>query len=211
MFKKIFFYTILSASVGLNLYLFTVEEKEIDNLDQTPEIKIDKIKLAQSAIKKSQMHANQKAKNIKQIKESILLNQQESTEDKSEIKEAISPDYEQNYEKAKNNWNEEIRAYFEVDLGLMPEQVDKYIELARDREIEISKMMDETFKKSDLNPDEPYLFTLEDNINLGKINQKYSIELRRIIGAEAYNQYVKQRNKMAMKMIKDGHGFIVEF
>ncbi len=62
------------------------------------------------------------------------------------------------------------------------------------------------------NEDDPYYFTIEDNIAVSKINELYLNKLREKLGEEAYRRFMDYKNNYNKEMIKEGKGsYYIEF
>lgn len=209
--RKYLLYGTLLSSLSLNIYLMNTEVVVSDNLTEDDMVE-DELILAQSAIKKPSI---QKSKNLNKaaqdIKGKILNTVPANVVEDDEAPEDFSDaDYEKQYQESKNKWQEDMRSHLERDLGIDPDYVDQYFSMAMDRDREISQIMQSHFDDS-TNEKEPYVFTVEDNIQLAKINSKYLSKLKKIFGEEAYEDYVEYRNQSVRKMIESGSGFMVEF
>jgi hypothetical protein len=209
--KKLIFGGILVGSVALNIYLINTEVIVKNDLDQDfMEEMNDEITIAQSAVKKPRITIKNHKKNIEKISQDLLpktnSNKVEASDYTDETYPGKGPD---EYQKSKDVWKENVTSFLDRDLNLQEEQVESYFNLDQAREFEISDFMG---TKVGEHEDEPYLFTVEDNVALGKINEKYLNKLKASFGEEAYKQYIKFRqesNKRNMKN-RDSH-FYAEF
>ncbi len=214
--KKLIFPVIFTISIGLNFYLLSGDSELLvsDDLDDALYEEVnDQISVAQSAIKKTDLLAHKKShhkQNIKVIENEInTANEPDHQDDRGYSEDKASEDFERNYEQSKLKWDQDSQDYFERELGLRIEAYETYLELQKLREKEVSNYM--TPKIEDANG-EPYLFTLEDNIEIGKINSKYLKQLKDTMGAESYERYINFRQNYNKKLITSGNAhFYVEF
>ncbi len=210
--KKFVYFTLLASSLGLNLYLLNTEVVVHNTLeDDIIEID-DEISVAQSALKISKMKNKSHQKNLKQIRKGFVPSETQRKESEAEVsveKEKRPQDYERDYEKAKEAWREKLSRYMEYELGLQSEQVERYFELGNERESAISNYLSPKMGK---NAGEAYFFTIEDNVAMGKINEKYLNLLRQELGEDSYRQYIQYRQTHNRKAIEAGNAdFYMDF
>lgn len=198
------------SSLGLNIVLLSTQEptQEIDSVGtQQAALSIPSREIPQ------QRHEN----NIKFIEDDLKPSQQkpENLEEKVEAleeQERSEPvDYQEAYQQVNKKYNQETRAFIERDLGLSPETADFYFSLSQRRQKEIDDFVGPKIDPAN-SGDEPYLFTIEDNIEMAKINAKYINLLKASMGEANYTQYKKFRQNLNRKLLEDGRGYFwVEF
>lgn len=209
--KKIIFGSLLLGSVTLNIYLINTEVIVSNDLDSDLIELNDEITIAQSALKKPKITIKNHKKVIEKISQDLMPEKKNSPLEKTEVSEEKYPaiDGQDQYEKSKELWRESVTSFFDMDLQLDPRQIESYFKLEKEREAEISRFM--APKIGDEN-DGPYLFTVEDNVALGKINEKYLNLLKSSFGKEAYDEYIQFRQSTNRRLIKSGDThFYAEF
>lgn len=212
--KKLFFYSLLTGSLGLNLYLLnseTVVKNDLDS-DQIIEKLDDEVSIAQSALKIEKPKKSQHKKNIKNIREDFLPEKSDKTSGEQNVNNEKTPEenFDMDYEESRNIWKEKAREYLEVELRLPAEDIDTYFNIQTEREKAIGEFMAPKFEN--MNPEEPYFLTVEDNVAMGKINEFYLSKLKEQMGKGAYKDLNTFRQKYNQKMIKEGKGHhFIEF
>ncbi len=209
--KKLLFGGILLGSLSLNVYLLNTEVIVSNNLEEDTFEVNDEISVAQSAVKKEKKFKEKHFQNIRNIKQDLLPEYKtKDAEKKTEyLEDKVPDDYERDYEKAKVVWEEKVTEYLEMDLNLDSLQIDNYFALSKDREKAISDYITPKVEESS---DRTYMFSLEDNIEIGKINERYLGRLKSTLGEEAYNEYVKYRRKHNKNSMSSSSGnYFVEF
>lgn len=212
--KKLFFYSLLTGSLGLNLYLLnseTVVKDELDS-DQIIERIDDEVSIAQSALKLEKPKKSQHKKNIKNIRENFLPEKSIDSKEERKVNNDQTPEenFDIDYEESRNIWKEKARDYLEVELRLPVEDIETYFNIQAEREKAIGEFMAPKFEN--MNPDEPYFFTVEDNVAMGKINEFYLSKLKEQMGKSAYKDLNAFRQKYNQQMIKEGKGYqFIEF
>ena len=203
-------------SICLNFYLLSTSHETIvsDDLDQAIYEEVnDKISVAQSALKtKASKKNNFHKQNMKIIENELLPEKTHSAKHdnlESTDESNTTERFHEDYERARGKWERDVSEFIERNLGLPMESVDAYLELQKQREKEVSEYMS---PKLDSANGEAYLFTLEDNISIGKINEKYLTQLRANMGTEAYEKFIKYRQSYNREMIKSGDSpYFIEF
>ncbi|MFT6631041.1 MAG: hypothetical protein ACJAS4_000987 [Bacteriovoracaceae bacterium] len=208
--KKLIFGGILVGSVALNIYLINTEVIVKNDLDSDFMEMNDEITIAQSAVKKPRIVIKNHKKNIEKISKDLMPEKVSEASDASEYTEDRYPvDDQDQYQKSKEVWKENVTSFLDLDLKLDVEQIESYFKLEKQREMEISSFMSPKIGEEN---DGPYLFTVEDNVALGKINEKYLKKLKISFGDEAYTQYIKFRQNTNKKLIKSGDShYFAEF
>jgi hypothetical protein len=208
--KKLIFGGILVGSVALNIYLINTEVIVKNDLDSDFMEMNDEITIAQSAVKKPRIVIKNHKKNIEKISKDLMPEKVSEASDASEYTEDRYPvDDQDQYQKSKEVWKENVTSFLDLDLKLDVEQIESYFKLEKQREMEISSFMSPKIGEEN---DGPYLFTVEDNVALGKINEKYLKKLKIYFGDEAYTQYIKFRQNTNKKLIKSGDShYFAEF
>jgi hypothetical protein len=208
--KKLIFGGILIGSVALNIYLINTEVIVKNDLDSDFMEMNDEITIAQSAVKKPRIVIKNHKKNIEKISKDLMPEKVTEVRDAPEYTEDRYPvDDQDQYQKSKEVWKENVTSFLDLDLELDVEQVESYFKLEKQREMEISSFMSPKIGEEN---DGPYLFTVEDNVALGKINEKYLKKLKTSFGDEAYTQYIKFRQNTNKKLIKSGDShYFAEF
>ncbi len=209
--KKIVYTLMLAGSVGLNLYLLNTEVLVSNDLeDDILEID-DEISVAQSALLRKKNKTPNHSKNIKDIRNNFLPETAGKNKEGSALEESKKSrqDYDREFEKAKEEWKEKLTRYMEDELGLEPPQVDQYFDIGQEREGAITRYLAPKFENA---KDGPYFFSIEDNVAIGKINEKHLKQLKVEMGEEAYEQYIEYRQEYNKKAMESGNAdFFMEF
>lgn len=205
--KRYIWNALVVSSFILNIYFLTDEPKVVE----------DTLSLKASAIKKnpktvaSKRHDN----NLKTFKEDIFPKQEEvRPSDLNQVEaDNAKPDekrpYEEVYQELHQDWRKSARAYIERDLGLSPDQADFYFELAMKRQEEVNKYLEPKINNEE---GEPYLYSIEDNVEIGRINGRYLQLLKASLGPEGYQNFKKFREAQNKKLMEEGQGYFwVEF
>ena len=210
--KKLIFGGILVGSVALNVYLINTEVIVKNDLDSDFMEMNDEITIAQSAVKKPKIVIKNHKKNIEKISQDLLPKKKKLKKESSEYTDESYPGKgPDEYQKSKEVWNENVTNFLDLELNLEEDQVESYFTLEKARDFEISDFMVTKMGQGE-DEETPYLFTVEDNVALGKINEKYLNKLKASFGEDAYDKYIKFRqesNKRNMKN-RDSH-FYAEF
>lgn len=203
---------LLIFSLVLNVYLISNSSEDQPSVDKVS-VKASAVKVENSHIPKKR-HEN----NIEFIEDEIMP---EDEGQKNQVKhsrgieldepeQAINEYSDEAMKAAQKTWEREYRAFMERDLGLDPAVADIYRELAEKRKKEIDDYL--IPRMSSMEENEPYLFTLEDNIELSKINQKYLKNLKEVMGPKNYDSYSRFRENMNRKIMENGSSYFwVEF
>ncbi len=207
MLKKFVFYSVFTSSLVLNAYLLTTEVEVVNTLDDEMEQVNDKVAFSQSAIAKKRGVKNFKDKNIQKIRSKVLKSSR--TEEQSNASSKIDKDQveeldETQIEQAMNAWKERTRGYMERDLGLFPEQVDEYFLLSENRQREISDYIKSI---SENRSDDMHFLSMEENIEISKINERYLNSMKRLLGEQGYKSYQKFRHHEVKKMVEEGDSY----
>ena len=186
------------CSVVINIYLLNITQETHNDLGSEIMETSDKVKVAQSAIKKIDLSHTERQKNLNQIKYEILeVEQRPEAEAKENEAKKAEPEVA-----PKQVWIKKIK----TNLGLTIQQQKTYLELAKLREQELSD-----FVKSKVQANETFFYTLEDMVEENKINTKYLSLLIQTLGQESYEKYKKIRNDFNQEMIQKGESsFLVE-
>lgn len=222
--KKLILPMALMTSLAFNIYLLssedTITESDLDEqiVDELKTDETDKVKVAQSAISKAKVERKSDVnheKNLRAIQKDLMpekKSQDEIVSDNETYKEKdpyAEEDYQRAYEVEKEKWETELNTYLERDLGLDEEEYNRYISLRDERAKEVDAFLVPKMKQHE-EGDEPYLFTIEDNVEIGKINAKYLNKLKSTLG-DSYQEFIDFRQRYNKKLIKDGRQFYVEF
>ena len=212
MLKKILITGAFVGSIGLNVYLLNSEVVMHDDLDSDIIEIDDEISLAQSALQKKVIKIDKNGKQINKIRKDLFP--ESNTNNKSTELVIESDDIEVNKEiniQANNlKWKDAIAEKFELDGNLSSKLTDKYLSIRNDRQKEIDLLLSDKFKT--LKETETLFLSMEDNIEISKINEKYLNLLKETLGDKAYNLYKKAKvnfNKNSLEPNSDT--FFVEF
>ena len=187
----------LAFSLSLNFYFFM----------QGTEPESDSVSSIQSAVKldKSRIPDLRHKNNIEIIEDEILPEKRDQNITERPVSEkdeelATSSLSNEQYKQTQERWDKETRAFLERDLGLNPELASFYFELANKRRLEIDAYLTPKIEENR----EVFGFTIEDNIHLSKINEKYLNFLKTAIGEENYEQYKNYRARQNKKFMEEG-------
>lgn len=199
---------LLLCSLSLNIYFMNADEVVVDNFDEGADLKIDKIKVAQSAIKPVCPTPQEKV-----IYECPLESNIDDSKEEKSHEDALFDEVA--YEDSQRQWERKITEYLETELRLPQEKIDQFHQLKTMREQELGELFRRQFeehkqKYGDLDSQESgrVIFTdPEDTIAVGKINLKYEKKLLDLFGIESTKQY--QRYKYLHN--QNSQNFFVEF
>lgn len=190
--KKLFALLFIS-SLALNVYLIntevvfeeTVSDSIESNYRAIPRqvIEEDKVELAQAALKKSS-DCNE-SKNINAQVQSDQPEKAEVREEWQFNEEEFQQESQAFYEKA----NKKIAEFLEYNVGLTLDQIDMYYRLRQQRQEEVDAFVKGRFDEMEKNGAKHLFLSLEDTVEMGKINQKYLERFKNNIGADAYEMY----------------------
>ncbi|MAX67003.1 MAG: hypothetical protein QF441_15875 [Bacteriovoracaceae bacterium] len=199
--------TALLTSVCFNIYLLNTEVVVKDDLDSDIiEPLDDHISVAQSALKKTKKPVRNNSKKLKEIEKSFFPNKDSN---EAEVSNKTESNFsEKDYENSQQAWKDTVTEYLEYELRVPFTSIQTYFDIQKQREQEISEYMAPKLQ----NTDETYLFTMEDNIEMAKINSKYLKRLQETLGEKAYREFINFRQKYNKKMIESGEGhFYIDF
>jgi hypothetical protein len=216
MVKKLLLAGVLTGSIGMNFYLLNSEVVVHNDLDSDLIEMDDEISLSQSAIQKPKITIKKNKKHIGKIRKDFLPEDKtqeikadsSSADDKLDLKEVTY--IETNYEVGVEKWKNLLTEKFEIEAGLDSEIVDKYLSVSKARKKAIDDFM--TPKFENLQKGETLFISMEDNIEISKINETYIKKLRKEIGEENYNLYKKTRKDFNRKSLEpNSDRFYIEF
>ncbi|MAZ48475.1 MAG: hypothetical protein CME65_07925 [Halobacteriovoraceae bacterium] len=210
--QRIMLYLLL-GSVSLNVYLVNLDSQ--NQISDQVSSKASALKIEKSYIPKKR-HQN----NIEFIQEEMLPEEKESQanltepklspnkEEKVEVKEEFRFD-EQAARESMKTWKRESRAFIERDLGLDAEVADLYLEVREQRRRAIDAYFEPRMSED---IDEVYVWSIEDGIELAKINERYLNKLKEGMGEENYRAFSKFRQKNNRKNMENREGSVwIEF
>ncbi len=210
---KWFFKIIFFGSLCLNFYLISKKQTivETSNLEEDNILhSTDKVKTAQASVKKNIKNTSKKTDLEKKNQELDITEEPNLALTEEEKIEEIKKDYEAEYKKAQKSWQNKASLFLEEGLGYSHQYAEDYFYLQTERNKAISEYM-APFMESE-NEDDPYYFTIEDNIAVSKINELYLNKLREKLGEEAYRRFMDYKNNYNKEMIKEGKGsYYIEF
>lgn len=192
---KRIFATFFISSLALNIYLLNTEvayeETTFDNLDENyraiprPVIEQDQVELAQAAIKKD-CNCPSISQNKMNSDQDKVEQENASMSDELEFDEEV---YQRESKEFYESANKKIAEYLEYNAGLNVEQVDLYYQLRDDRQKEIDAFVKGRFDEMESNGAKHLFLSLEDTVEMGKINQKYLEKFKNSVGDRAYEMY----------------------
>ena len=212
MLKKILITGAFVGSIGLNVYLLNSEVVMHDDLDSDIIEIDDEISLAQSALQKKVIKIDKNGKQINKIRKDLFPESNKNNKSTELVIESddIEVNKEINIQANNLKWKDAIAEKFELDGNLSSKLTDKYLSIRNDRQKEIDLLLSDKFKT--LKETETLFLSMEDNIEISKINEKYLNLLKEILGDKAYNLYKKAKvnfNKNSLEPNSDT--FFVEF
>tara|TARA_B100001971_G_scaffold84647_1_gene77947 strand:+ start:43261 stop:43917 length:657 start_codon:yes stop_codon:yes gene_type:complete len=210
-------------SISLNVYFLTTSTAYVETVSDDfndyqarPQvIKEDSLSISQASIKKNTECPP--AQKVDEVKENFLYPEGKKTEDNEvEDKDEFAFD-EEEYQRASKefyqNANKSIAEFLEYKVGLNYEQVDEYYNLKDKRQKEIDDFINERFAEMKENGAKHLVLSMEDTIEMGKINQKYLDKLKKNIGMDAYERYqdFKQNLNNKAQSGQNYYGFYIDF
>jgi hypothetical protein len=216
--KKILI-SLLTISLGFNVYLLSIETVIEDNFDSDlPGDVNDAITLAQSSVEKKSVTTNCDNNTIKD-NDSVLLDEHvgkkhienKITDVKNESEETASS---KAFDRIQQKWFENSNEFFEQELGLSNDQIAQFHELKVQRTQELDDhILPRLEEHRKANGEKvPYLFTMEDSIFMGNLNQRYMKRLKEVFGDYAFEQYQQFKTKFNQKlMAKKQNNMLIDF
>lgn len=204
---------LLMGSVGLNIYLMNVEVVIKDDLDNEMIMPMDdEISLAQSGIQKPAKKLAAKVECEPKIIEKIVY-KEKAPEEKEEIEiKSSNKKAPMDIKEVHANWFAESNEFFENRLALTADQVASYYDLKTRREQEINGYIMPKMEESREQGQAVYMFTAEDTIAIGKINQRYLEKLKEAFGDIAYQEYQQFKSTYNQRLIhNDNSSYTIEF
>ena len=192
---------------------FTARPAQVGKLAKNDQENSDKLNLTQAAIKK-ECECNKPSELNKVRDEFMQADKNEKSEEEKEEDFAFS---EEEYQRASkefyDNAYKKIGDFLEYKVGLNYEQVDKYYELKNQRQEEIDTYINQRFKEMKDNGAKHLILSMEDTIEMGKINQKYLDKLKKNVGQDAYERYqeFKQQLNNNAQSTQNYYGFFIDF
>jgi len=228
--SKKLFRIFIFTSIGLNfMFIFNTNDnladdykKQILKLEEKNDLlsseinrikkkQLDSVHLTQSSIKKEDCT-------------SLVTSKEKTQEDEDNFDEEFEPadkaafmddrTYQEESEKYFKAANQKISEFLEIKLGLSFEQINLYEKLKVGRSQEIDKYIDERMNQMKEQGNSTMILSMEDSIEIGRINQKYLDRFKKNIGSEAYSRYQDFKRDFNNKMANDPNNqfpFLVEF
>jgi hypothetical protein len=176
--------------------------------------KFDEVSTQLSSIKKKQINNQDDIDSATQktFKEHAPKRDEENLDD-SQLKfeeKAYQEESEKFFKQAHNR----ISEFLEVKIGLNPEQIELYESLKEGRSKEIDEFIKNRMEELKKDGETTMFLSMEDTIEIGKINQSYLKRFKSSIGSEAYERYRKFKREFNQEMANDPNNmfpFIVEF
>jgi hypothetical protein len=176
-----------------------------------------------AAHNKRSQQTHQKLVPVKKTSPSEMIAKKEFRETFDEPKEEfVDEDSEMNMNvqvinigDVETRWIEDLQEFMEIDMGLNAKEFGKYLEVRVRRQEAIDKFFLpklEEAKELQGKENATYMHTIEDSVELGKINQKFIQRLKKELGPEAYKAYNSFRAKFNNRLVKENsHGYIIDF
>lgn len=211
---------IFIVSLSLNIYFLTTKTAYVETVSDSfdtyktkPNHKLpveDEINLAQASIKKTECPPPQ---NIDEVKQEFMQAPSQVELEKDDEFVFDEKEYQKASEQFYESANKKIAEFLEYKVGLNFEQVDKYYELKNNRQKEIDEYIQSRFSEMQENGAKHLILSMEDTIEMGKINQKYLERLKSNIGDDAYERYqdFKQALNNQSQSEENFYGFFIDF
>ena len=183
----------LAASILFNIYLVSVRRdlvKENNALTQLSR-KVDRISTDQAAIKLVET-VDKSGKAITKATESVS-----NKESLSNSTMYTGLPTEEELVESQEKWRENVTDFFLTGLDLRESDVDKYYEIKRSREKELSQFLTERIRSQG-----SFIYTLEDMVDENKINERYLNKLKDLMGEQGYQSYRAFRDSHNQQMIE---------
>jgi len=201
---------LLLGSIGLNIYLLNTEVVVENNLDENTFQVNDEIKIAQSAIKKAELSNKKHKRNNRKIRKSFLPEDTSSPSVEHTQEKTENAVYEVQYQESLTKWDEKLNQHLELDLNLTPDEIQQFNSILKKRMTAINSYMEPILREQD--PEVGYMNTVEDNIEISKINITYSEYLKGFLGPVAYEAYANFRKNHNANEFQNGTSHVyVEF
>lgn len=184
----------LAASIIFNIYLMSVRRDLVrENKTLTMnEKQVDIVETKKSAIKK-----------VEKTKESLAEPKKLTTKESIEADMVSNPTMytglptEEEIIESQEKWRDNVSEFFITSLDLRESDVDKYFEIKKSREKELSLFLTERIRSQG-----SFIYTLEDMVDENKINEKYLNHLKKLMGEQGYNAYRSFRDSHNQQMIE---------
>ena len=210
--KTLLFSALFAGSIGLNIYLLNSNTIVESNLDSDLIKRSDEVHLAQSAVKKTPKHQslNDSHQNqLTDIRKKFLPESNPELDEKTTNDPHHEEEYNDNYTRQREAWRNDISVFLETELGLEDNEVNSYFDLQQERELKVSDFLSSKFDK---NSNKTYIISMEDNIEIAKINQKYLKQLKQNLGEDNFEKYKMYKDNFNKEMMDAGEAyFMMEF
>ena len=205
---------LLVFSFALNIYFF-LDWRNSETMRDEVSSKASALRLEKSYVPKKR-HEN----NLEFIQDEMLP-QDKSASDQVKLEDTPSKeekvkqvDFHEFDERAAHEsmkaWRRDSRAFIERDLGLDSQVADLYFEVREKRRKEIDEYFEP--RMNDLQQDQTYIWSMEDNIAISKINERYLNLLKSGMGKSNYEAFKKFRQRNNRKSMENREGAVwIEF
>lgn len=110
------------------------------------------------------------------------------------------------------SWLEKSSEFFKTKLSLNDQQIITFHELKSNRERELDDyILPKISAHREKYGDVPYISTMKDSVFLGKLNEKYMYELKKLFGDENFELYESFKNAFNRKLIYKNKQDIIDF
>jgi hypothetical protein len=195
--------------------IFKLEEKVTDLRKENLRLKSsDRLNLKQAAIKKTPLQFKESIKSA--TKKTFKEQMPKEEDDLLEAEEVMLEEkkYQEESEKFYKQAAQRIEEFLDVKVGLTPDQLDLYSFLKEQRAKDIDQFIKKRLEEQQKDGNSTLMLSMEDTIEIGKINQNYLNRFKKNIGPEAYERYRKFKREFNHEMASDPDNmfpFIVEF
>lgn len=209
----------LIISVGFNLYLMDSTVEVVDDFDSGPAARLpkkpliqDKIKLAQSSIKKTKDLETSKCK-CSEVTNGLTTKSDSTPTHKIYDEKAVA----KRIEKITTDWIKYSDDFFYNELRLRDDQIERYKELVLMRKQESDDYFSPKVKKAEHNAklnnekNSYYIHTTEDTVFMGKLAERYDLLLKENFGDQAFSDYKKFLKDYNKEIAEEDFFFPIDF
>ena len=204
-----------SLITSLKTKVLDLEEKVLKLKSENRRLRnTDRLNFKQAAIKKTQPNFQESVESTTQktFKEQLPKKEESEINDEDVMLEEKA--YQEESEKFFKQAHAKIAEFLEIKVGLTPDQMNLYSFLKEQRSHDIERFIKKRMSDLQKEGDSTFMLSMEDTIEIGKINQSYLERFKKNIGPEAYDRYRKYKREFNREMASDPNNmfpFIVEF
>lgn len=167
---------------------------------------------AQAFVTKNQFTGGNSVQ-VDSLPSKIKVEVDSQVDDSSKLEESFK-EYEESMIKYLDDYREEAKHFLQSKLDAGVEAADLYFELSEKRQVAINDYINPKIKahQEKKGVESPYFLSLDDQVNMAKINENYINKLKKKIGDEGYEKLQKMKQEYMEEAMKNGvPAFPLEF